>query len=261
VLIELTCAELSAAWQAADLGSLPHVFVSRGSSAAAGDSVRGRLAALGLIDPRGEIHPVLRAAMVAFAGAPVELQLRHATRRGACRAAVAVADEAAVLAVVTGDHVRFSRLPAGAAVAALIGVLPVEPPARGSQVTLPLAEVDAAITRGLEPDAERLDADDLLVAELSRRGVAAPDARLFAALAGGRRVRTAEFGLCCRDRAGARHRCPDTIQVVDTRRGRTLLHRRGDYLVATPADEATIVRALTELRAAGLDRLGGNRLG
>ncbi len=199
--------------------------------------------------------------MVAFTSAPVELELRHATRRGACRAAVAVAGDGAVLAVVTGDHVRFSRLPAEAAVAGLVGVLPAEPPARGTQVTLPLAEVDAAIIHALDPDADRLDPDDALVAELSRRGVAAPDARLFAALAGGKRLRTAEFGISCRDRAGVRRRSPDTIQVIDTRHGRTLLHLRGDYLVATPADGAVIIRALAGLRAAGLDRLGGNRLG
>lgn len=261
MLIELTCAELTAAWQAADLGPLPPVFATRGPQPPVGDSIRGRLVALGLIDPRGAIHPALHAAMLAFTRAQVELELRYASQHNAGRASVAVVDDTAVLTVVTGDHVRFSRLPGEAAATGLVGVLPTEAPAMGTRITLPMAEVDAARLRALDPDAGQLDPDDALVAGLTSRGVAAPDARLFVSLAGGKRLRMAEFGISCRDRAGTRHRYPDTIQVVDTRHGRALLHQRGEYLVVTPADRWTVVRALTDLRATGLDRLGGNRLG
>ncbi|HKN97508.1 MAG TPA: ESX secretion-associated protein EspG, partial [Pseudonocardiaceae bacterium] len=132
---------------------------------------------------------------------------------------------------------------------------------RGTPISLPIAAVDAAVTATLEPRPVPADPDDLLVAGLVRRGVAAADARLYTALVGGKRLRHTEFGITCRDRAGVRRRCAGTVQVVDTRLGRAVRHTRGAYLIAAPADGPTVVRALTELRDAELDRLGGNRLG
>jgi hypothetical protein len=232
------------------------------------ERARQRLVALGLIDPLGAMCTGLHQAMCAFAQSPVEVDLRFTAPRGATvGAAVATLDGMAFLAVVTNGHVRFSRIPAEAAVAALVHVLPAEPPARGTMVTIPVADVDAAVTRSMERLLDGTagkghpDWDTGLIISLTNRGVAGPDARLFASLTGGKRLRFAEFGVTCRDRTGARRRASRTVQVVDTRRGRAAVHTRGDYLVAAPADAASVVGVLTELRDGEFGRLGGNRLG
>ncbi|HVV22340.1 MAG TPA: ESX secretion-associated protein EspG [Pseudonocardiaceae bacterium] len=256
MLIELGCTELGIAWRAADLPALPALFTVRDRDRQADENAWTRLAALGLIDPRGALSSDLHQAMTAFAQSPVEVDLRFATGSGTeVRAAVATADDTAFLAVVTGGHVRFSRVPAEAAVTALVRVLPPEQPAAGTLVSLPVAEVDTAITGSME---RGVDADEGVIDGLAARGVARTDARLFVSLVGSKRLRFAEFGVTFRDRAGARRRSGRTVQVVDMRRGRAVLHTRGDYLVAAPADGDTVVRVLTELRDAELDR---NRLG
>jgi hypothetical protein len=273
VLIELGCTELGVAWRAADLGALPPLFTVRSQHTRAGDLVRDRMVTLGLIDPRGVVRGDLHQAMAAFALSPVEADLRFAVGRGVGRvggqagskAAVAILDEVAFLAVVTNGHVRFSRVPADAGLAVLVNVLPAEKPARGTLISLPMAEVDATVTRSMEyvlaGRADVPDCDEILVDSLTDRGVAHEDARLFAALVGGKRLRFAEFGITSRDRTGVRRRCARTVQVVDTRVGRAVLYTKGEYFVAAPADQTTVVLALTELRDAELDRLGGNRLG
>lgn len=227
----------------------------------------GRLVAQGLIDPRGFVRPDLHQAMTAFALSGVEIDLRFAAGRGVLiRGAVVVHDGVAFLAVVTNGHIRFSRVPAEAALPALVGVVPPRPPARGTLVTLPLREVDDAVLNVLERGTAdgplpEVVADETYVATLVRRGVALTDAQLFARLAGGRRLRAAEFGVTVKDRAGHRRRCPRDVLVVDTPGGRTVVHTRGDYVTAAPADDSMIIRVLAELRDAELDRLGGNRLG
>lgn len=242
------------------LGALPPLFTVRDRRPVADEIAAARLMTMGLIDPCGVARPDLAQAMTAFAHAVVEVDLRGTTGTG-IRAAVAVADDAAYLGVVVRGHVRFSRVPAEAALAALVAVLPAEAPARGTAISLPLADVDAAVTATLEPDAPPADPDRALVAGLTARGVAGPDARLFAALTGDARARLTEFGITYRTRTGARYRCAGTVHVVDTRQGRAVRYVRGAYLVTAPADGHTVVRALTDLRDAELDRLGGNRLG
>ncbi|HEX5405005.1 MAG TPA: ESX secretion-associated protein EspG [Pseudonocardiaceae bacterium] len=274
MLIELGCTELGVAWQAVDLGALPSLFTVRGQRGQGGrltgKLARDRLVTLGFIDPRGIVRGDLHQAMAVFASAPVEVDLRFAAGRGVggrgrSRAAVAFADDVAFLAVVTNGHVRFSRVPADAGLAALVNVLPQAKPARGTLISLPIAEVDAAMTRSMEyvlaGRADIPDQDEILVNSLTGRGVADQDARLFASLVGGKRLRFTEFGITSRDRHGVRRRCAHTVQVVDMRVGRAVLHTTGDYFVAAPADGATVVAALTELRDTELGRLGGNRLG
>jgi hypothetical protein len=259
VLIELGCAELGVAWQVANLPAPPAMFTVRSRNRMPEEASRARLRVLGLIDPRGALSADLRQAMSVFAHARAEVDLRFAARRGTeVRAAVTAEDGVAMLAVITGGHVRFSRLPEEAALAALVSVLPSTEPAKGTLVSLPVAEVDAAITTSME---RGLDCDDGVVHGLTARGVSGADARLFVSLVGTRRLRIAEFGVTIRGRSGARHRCSRTVQVVDTRRGRSVLYTRGDYLVAAPADRDTVVSALGELRDAEPGRLDDNRLG
>lgn len=252
MLIELGCAELGVAWQVANLPAPPAIFAVRAGVDHADDTSLIRLGALGLIDADGCVTPELHRSMTAFAHADVEVDLRFAAGRGAeVRAAVTTHHGAAVLAVVTSGHVRFSRVPAEAALPALVHVLPPVEPARGTLVSLPVAEVDAAITRSME---RGQDADDGVIGDLTARGMSGADARLFVSLVGSKRLRFAEFGVTVRDRDGVRHRGSRTVQAIDMRRGRAVLYTRGDYLVAAPADEHTLVRVLGQLRDAELER-------
>lgn len=259
MLIELGCAELGVAWQAADLPLPPAIFTVRSRNRIPVEMSTARLRMSGLIDPHGLPSADLRQAMTVFAHARTEVDLRFVAGRGVdVRAAVTTADGVAILAVITNGHVRFSRIPAEAALAALVNVLPATSPATGTLVSLPVAEVDAAITNSM---ARGVDNDTGVVGALTGRGVSAVDARLFVSLVGTRRMRFAEFGLTVRERSGVRHRCSRNVQVVDMRRGRAVLYTKGDYLVAAPADRNTVVEALRELRTAELDRLDDNRLG
>jgi EspG family len=257
VLIELGCAELGVAWQVAKLPAPPAIFAVRGGAGPADDIALTRLGALGLLDAQGAVVPELQRSMSVFAHATVEVDLRFAAGRGAeVRAAVTTAGDVAVLAVVTNGHVRFSRVPAGAALPALIHVLPPAEPARGTLVSLPVAEVDAAITRSME---RGQDSDDGVIGDLTARGMSGADARLFVSLVGSKRLRFAEFGVTVRDKLGARRRGSQTVQAVDMRRGRAVLYTRGQYLVAAPADEHTLARVLGQLRDAacnGMDDAG-----
>lgn len=252
MLIELDCVELGVAWQVARLPAPPAIFAARGGPGHPDDATLTRLGALGLIDADGCVTPELHRSMTAFAHAVVEVDLRFAAGRGAeVRAAVTTHRGAAVLAVVTKGHVRFSRVPAEAALPALVHVLPPVEPARGTLVSLPVAEVDAAITRSMELGQ---DSDDGVVGDLTARGMSGADARLFVSLVGSKRLRFAEFGVTVRDSDGVRHRGCNTVQAIDMRSGRAVLYTRGDYLVATPADEGTLVRVLGQLRDAELTR-------
>jgi hypothetical protein len=81
------------------------------------------------------------------------------------------------------------------------------------------------------------------------------DAQLFVALVGSKRLRFAEFGVTVRDRDGVRHRGSRTVQAIDMRRGRAALYTRGDYLVASPADQNTLARLVGRLRDTECERL------
>jgi EspG family len=257
VLIELGSADLGVARQVAKLPELPAALTVRGRDRARNTAevqrCFARLRARGLMDPRGVLSADLHRAIDAFANAAFEIDLRVVG--GRCpevRAVLTGDDRTAMLAVVTGGHVRFSRVPAEAGLPALIGVLPPVDAARGLPVSLPLAIVDEAITTAMD---QGRSGDDGVATALAARGVAADDAALFTDLVPARRIRTAEFGVTVRDRAGVRRRSGRTVHTVDTRRGRAVRHTRGDYLVVEPASPETIARVLAEHRDTELCRV------
>jgi hypothetical protein len=261
VLLELGCAELGVAWQLAGLGVLPPIFTMRDRDEDDHSAAIGRLRARGLLDQQGALAPELHIAIAAFAATPVEVELRSTATNGAeIRAVVTAPDDKdglGTLAVITGGQVRLSRLPGDVAFAALVDVLPAVAPAKGTLVSLPIAEVDAATTSAM---ANRLhgtaatETDLGMVLGLAARGISPVDARLFVSLVGSKSLRLAEFGVTTKDRDGARRRSCRTVQAVDTPRGRAVRYTVGDYLFAAPAARETFVRALTELRDAELAR-------
>ncbi|HEX3787523.1 MAG TPA: ESX secretion-associated protein EspG [Pseudonocardiaceae bacterium] len=259
VRIELDRAELGFVWQRSSLPTLPAALSAltvrdHGWPAATGPA--GRLRSRGLLGPRGELNPELRQVLGVLTSSPFELELRHTD--GHChgvRAAATVRGGVVVIGMVSGDRVVLRRLPGtwaeDATGAALVGLLPRTRPANGVAVSLPAAEVDRAMLASME---RGQDVDEGLVEGLTARGVAPVDAAMFAGLTSSKRLRSAMFGVTVRDRHGVRHRSNRTFTVLDTDRGRALTCTHGDYLMATPADDRTLTKALAELRASELAR-------
>lgn len=254
VRIDLDRAELGQVWHRSGLPVLPAVLAARVRMAALADDTTGavipRLQARGLLGPRGELHPALRQMLGVLSGARFELDLRFVDGAGVPVGAVAAVRANTLVLAVSSAHRISLRLPAGhwtedMAGGALAGLLPEVPPASGTAVSLPVEDVVDAVLAALEKGGSSTAAE--LVEGLARRGVDRVDARMFSLLTYEGRVRLAKFGLTVRDRAGVRRRAQRVVRVTDSERGRAVVHSRGGFLIATPADEQALTRALAEL--------------
>lgn len=258
-VVELDYVELGVAWQRSRLPALPVIFTWRNHASVPDDPQRAldeaedRLRARGMIDRRGGLDDDLYGALALFAHAPFELDLRFSPGVGReIRAAVAGRGGYAVRAVLEDDAVHVETVPDYQVAAALIGVLPDLQPASGAVVSLPTAELDAAV----RDVAERGDdSDPAFTAALQARGVRSDDARNLVALLGSERTGFGKIGAAVRDSSGHRHRSPKVVQVIDTRWGRSAMYSRAAYTVASPADTALLVRVVEELLAGTRRRL------
>lgn len=258
-VVELDYAELGIAWQRSRLPALPVIFTWRNHATVPDDpqhalhEAEDRLRARGMIDRRGGLDDDLYGALALFAHAPAEIDLRFAPAAGReIRASVAARGGYAVRAILDDDLVRVETVPADQAPAALASVLPDLPPARGAVVSLPTAELDAAV-RDITDRGD--DSDPAFTAALRSQGLRSDDARNLVSLLGGDRTGFGKIGVAVRDEAGRRHRSARVIQVIDTHRGRSALHTRGGYTVASPADTAMLVRVMEDLLAGTWRRL------
>ncbi|QUQ68258.1 ESX secretion-associated protein EspG [Kutzneria sp. CA-103260] len=258
-VVELNYAELGVAWQRSRLPVLPVIFTWRNHAAVPDDPQRAlheaedRLRARGIIDRRGGLDDDLYGALALFTHAPVEIDLRFAPAVGReVRASVAARGGHAVRAVVDDDAVWLETVPADQLPAALIQVLPELPPACGTVVSLPTAELDAAVCDVTD---RGNDSDAAFTAALQARGVRSDDARNLVSLLGGDRTGFGKIGVAARDAAGHRHRSPRVVQVIDTLRGRSALYTRGGYTVSSPADFGLLTRIVDELVAGTRRRL------
>ncbi len=250
-VVELDYAELGVAWQRSRLPALPVIFTWRNHASVPDDPQRAldeaedRLRARGMIDRRGGVDDDLYGALALFAHAPFELDLRFSPGRGQeVRAAVAARGGYAVRAVLDGDAVKVETVPGDQVTGALISVLPDMPLASGAVVSLPSAELDAAVRDVTERGD---DSDAAFTAALQARGVRSDDARNLVALLGGERTGFGKIGVAVRDSAGHRHRSSKVVQVIDTHRSRSVIYTRAAYTVAAPADTSLLVRVVDEL--------------
>ncbi|MFI9388562.1 ESX secretion-associated protein EspG [Kutzneria sp. NPDC052558] len=258
-VVELDYAELGVAWQRSRLPALPVIFTWRNHATVPDDPQRAldeaedRLRARGMIDRRGDLDDDLYGALALFTQAPVELDLRFSPGMGReIRACVAARGGYAVRAVLDNDEVQVDTVHADQVTAALVGVLPDLSPARGSVVSVPTAELDAA---GRDVAERGDDSDQAFTAALQARGLRSDDARNLVSLLGGDRTGYGKIGVAARDSSGRRHRSPRVVQVIDTHRGRSVLYTRAAYTVASPADFNVVVRAVEELLAGTRRRL------
>ena len=252
VRIELDRAELDLVWRRSGVAALPEVLSVRQRAAVPGDGTVNRLAARGLVGPRGELNPDLRHVLGVLADAPVEYHLRVAGGP-VLRAVATVKAGVVAIGMITGDRITLRRLPGKwideAAGAALVGLLPRVPPAPGTSVSLPSVDV---VDLQLVAMAQGHSMDDRVIEGLIQRGVDPVDARMFASLASERRVRFGIFGLTVRDARGVRRPVDHSIRAVDTERGRAMLLSKSGFLTAAPVDDRELTKALAELREPAL---------
>ncbi|MBA8926854.1 hypothetical protein BC739_004060 [Kutzneria viridogrisea] len=257
VVIELDYAELGVAWQRSQLPALPTVvtwrnnFVPPADPQHALDQAEARLRARGLLDRH--LDDDLYGALALLAHAPFELDLRFAAAPGReLRACVTARAGHAARFLVDGDQVRIDTIPDHAATTALLSLLPAVASGPGHAVSLPTAELEAALARLAEFGE---DSDAGFTAALRARGVRSDDARNLVALLGGERVGFGKIGVAVRDDAGRRHRSPTVLQVIDTARGRAAVYERAGYTVAAPADLGLLTRVTDDLLAGTRQRL------
>lgn len=209
------------------------------------DEARSR----GWLDRSGQAVPWVADVMHLLAYAPTEADTRFAPGRGQhVRGLVSIASDRAVRTWVRGRHVRIDPVWKTSAYSSLIGLWPEITPVRGSSVSIPVEDADAA---SKSASAERgHDQVRALVRELRSRGVRSDDAREYARMVSGERTHDGEFSVAIRDDRN-RLRTPDTVVVVTgTTQGSYVQYVRGDFLVTAPADPPLVARTLAEVAEA-----------
>jgi hypothetical protein len=215
----LTAVEFDVLWEWLGLGATPVVL--RLSSPGRTHEERRRIVAggwdglrqRGLTDVDGADPEIVR--MMHLLAAPTE-QVEIRMRLGReLRVLAAGRPGAAALAVRQDETVSLD--PATDPVAAALGSLPPEPAGPGGSVTLPSADLESATGRS-RPD-QRVITEVLLA-----RGVPECDATLLDHVlrAGTRR---GQLSVLAADRCGVLHRHRKVLGLVDTPRGRYLMHR------------------------------------
>ncbi|AHH98566.1 ESX secretion-associated protein EspG [Kutzneria albida] len=248
-VIKLDYAELGVAWQRSRLPALPAILTWRNHTQPPTDpqhaleQAEARLRARSLLDRH--LDDDLYGALTLIAHASFELDLRYAPAPGReLRACVTARAGHAVRFLVDGDQVRIDTIPDHAVTSSLLGLLPAVPPAPGHTVSLPTAELEAAVT---EASALGEVADAAVEAGLRARGIRSDVARTLTVLAGSPRTGYGTFGAAVRDSAGVRRRGQQPVKVLDTDRGRVAMYPRSEYTVVAPASTPLLGRVLDEL--------------
>jgi hypothetical protein len=241
----LTAVEFDVLWEWLGLGATPVVLrldspgrthAERARIVAEGwHGLRGR----GLADRGGPDRELVR--LLHLLAAPAEqLELRMRLGRE-LRALVAARPGAVALAVRQDATVTLSA--ASDPVAALLGVLPAEPAGPGGSASVPSAELEAATGRG---------ARGRSVAEaLGAAGVPEAESELVeGVLRDG--TRRGQISVLAADRWGVLHRHRKVLGLVDTPRGRYLMHREPsgdgvDWTTLAPVDTPRLAHRVSGL--------------
>lgn len=214
----LTAVEFDVLWEWLGLGATPVVL--RLSSPGRTHEERRRIVAggwdglrqRGLADVDGADPEIVR--MMHLLAAPtwqVELRMRLGRE---LRVLTAGRPGAATLAVRQDETVTLDS--AADPVSAALGALPAEPAGPGGSVTLPSADLEAATARAAR--------NRSLAESLTARGTPECDATLIDGVlrAGTRR---GQLSVLAADQWGVLHRHRKVLGLVDTPRGRYLMHR------------------------------------
>jgi GAF domain-containing protein len=253
--MQLSRAELAAAWQRSKLPDLPAVLawppLPSGTAVKEADSgLRER----GMLDHRGVRHDFLSAALTLAVTARVQIDVRMAItteeRVEQTRACVVVRRDFAVVFRTVDDAVSVTWTHPDHAVSGLLAALPAAQPPSGTPVCVPTRSLQAAATA----TAGGTSVADLQQ-QLRRHRLAADQVRQIGALLGGRRVGNGVLELCVRDDLRRRAYSGRSVQLVDLlpeRLGaplrRALLYQRGDgHTVIAPAGHDRVSEAVAGL--------------
>lgn len=198
-----------------------------------------QLAGLGLIGPRG-LDPELEDSLTALVRPKVEYYGWYHQDDTTYAVLAAAIGREALLAVRVGGQITLRQLKENELVDALLNELPNTPPLRFQSVSMPLAEVRAALDRPAAPGGYPRSAST---------PNAAPDIRLLQQLMSMPVSGTGQLFVAVRDELGRRTRVEHPIRVVDTTQGRLQNVTSGKpgaqtWVVVAPASRAALADRL-----------------
>jgi len=254
-MITPSSAQYDVVWEDLRLGEQPYPIAVRSQGrtmqerALIRNRVYGELTARRLAEgPR--VHPDLAQTLTLLASAPTSVDMVWSPDRHASTVhnvlAVAAGDQG-LLAELTGDGLRLTRVAGPGIVMALLGLLPAVPAAPGQSIAVP--------TEALAPSGEHAVPDqDSIYHPTGPRGTAtAQQVRALQALFARPRLRGGQIVVNVRGRHGRRHRSRP-LEWFDTEDGRCLA-QTGDgadgrqHLLVAPADNARIAARVHEMLA------------
>ncbi|MEU5691326.1 ESX secretion-associated protein EspG [Actinosynnema sp. NPDC020468] len=246
--ITLSAEEFDVVWERLDLGRMPLVIKvsSPGRTHAERADLERRvwagLGQRGLGGPRG-LHPELDHLLRLFSRPEREVDGRVWVGRSIRVLAAANGDHGAVVTKI-GDELTFRRAAGSGLPSAVLSTLPAHPAGTGHSVTMPSADLEAAV--------ENSDGSPKsLEASFRSHGVRQEDATTLVKMFTGL-VNTGNFGAAARDRYGKRCRPDRVVAFFDTEDGRYLQQRRTSpgsvpWSTFTPTDTRRLAHQVDEL--------------
>ncbi|WP_440902310.1 ESX secretion-associated protein EspG [Actinosynnema sp.] len=246
--ITLSAEEFDVLWERFDAGPMPLVIKvpSPGKTyserAQLEDRVWRSIGARGLGGPRG-LHPELDFLLRTLIRPEREVDARLWLGRSVRVLAAANGDHGSLATLVDG-HLTFRRTAGTGLPAAVVAALPKHPAGTGHSVTLPSADLEAAVegsdntTKGIE-------------SALRAKGLREADATALAKRLTNP-VGTGNFGAAARDRYGKRCRPDRVVGFFDNEEGRFLQQRRTSqgaeaWSTFTPTDNRRLAHQVDEL--------------
>jgi len=255
--ITLSAEEFDVLWERLDLGPMPLVIKvpSPGRTHRERAELERRVwqgvGARGLGGPTG-LHPELDHLLRMFFRPEREVDGRVWVGRSVRVLAVANGDRGAV-ATLADDRLAFRRTAGSGLPSAVLAALPAHPAGTGHSVTMPSADLEAAVR---DSDGSPKGLENSLRSYGVRQEDAAALVKMFTSL-----VHTGNFGAAARDKYGKRCRPDRVVAFFDTEEGRYLQQRRtsngsAPWSTFSPTDSRRLGHQVAELlgeavRAAG----------
>ncbi|PRY32707.1 ESX secretion-associated protein EspG [Umezawaea tangerina] len=248
--ISLSAEEFDVLWEHLNLGPMPLVIKvpSPGKTSRERRDLETRvwhaLEARGLGRPVG-LHPELDGLLRMFVRPEREVDARVWVGRSVRVLAVANGDWGA-MATLSENRITLQRVAGSGLPTAVLGALPQHPAGSGHSVTMPSADLEAAV-KGSDGSEKGLENS------LRARGVRDEDATTLVKMFTGL-VHTGNFGAAARDKYGKRCRPDRVVAFFDTEDGRYLQQRRASggtepWSTFTPTDLRRLTFQLDELLA------------
>jgi hypothetical protein len=248
--VTLTALEFDVLWEGLRLGTMPLVLKVPSPGKTYEERAELERRAWEDLERRGLGRPValdprLEHLLGLLARPTQEVDARLWLGRS-LRVLTAAVGDAAVLAVLDGDHITLREASAAGLPREAVGMLPAQPAGPGHSVTVPSADLEAAA-------ADAGESSRVLEAALSSRGMRRDDARMLAGIVEGAHNR-GQFGAAARDRWGRRQRPERVVSFFDNPRGRYVQLRRATaggapWSTVAPADSRRLVHHVDELLA------------